>query len=701
MTLRARVLVTIVGLLILSVVGLAVVLTLSARDSFRAQAQTGALSLAQSVLDAIVVLNSIPDQVENKLGQQMQIQARIAAEYVAAAERAGDSPAEINQRLSAIANESDIDEFWVTDETGHAYLSNIHTEFTFNPDPAVQPQAHVFWPLLTGEAIAVQQKGRVREIDNNLYKYVGVAGVDQSRIVQVGSRQELIEQIRARTGVQAFLDGIVQDGNVAGMWMLDSQFHFVAGAEHDESSAIRRTEVTRDQLIRAREVAEPDEAGLLQAKSFFQSRPGAAEAASDGSIADWLLEQITTGAGFLGRADFLDVYAPVASSTGELLSVVIIRVPTESLQSMLVDGVTEAFKVAIIIIIIATVLSIELSRRITDPVRVIGEAARAVEAGREPSPELTAVAQRRGEIGHLAEVFGVMAREVREREKRLDYLVKQRTSELEKSNTDLQHANSIMSQDLEMARALQISIVESNVPASPLCSVHGYMKTAREVGGDFYEAFQLASDRVALGIADVSGKGAAAALFMAAAKPTLAQAVREIDSGGSLREAVEVANRNLCAWNSMSYFVTVFIAVFDAKTGVIDYVNAGHEAPYVIHADGSLGRLEGQTGLALGIEGSVSYPEVNAQLQPGDRLFLFTDGFTEAMDTEGVWFGHEKLEDTLRKSTGQASDVKTFVDGILDDLGQFTEGAEQSDDITCLTMHYVSGEGSESERKAA
>jgi hypothetical protein len=123
---------------------------------------------------------------EEIVARHMVGEALLAAHFVALAEKSGLKPAEINATLKSIAEKSAVQEFWITDPAGHAYLTNTGTDFTFTPDPAKQPQASAFWPLITGGEKIVIQAARKREIDNRVFKYVGVAGVDKPRIVQVG-----------------------------------------------------------------------------------------------------------------------------------------------------------------------------------------------------------------------------------------------------------------------------------------------------------------------------------------------------------------------------------------------------------------------------------------------------------------------------------------------------------------------------------
>jgi len=123
---------------------------------------------------------------EDTIARHMVGQALLAAQFVALAEKTGMTPSEINAILKSVAEKSAMQEFWITDSTGHAYLTNTGVDFTFSPDPAKQPQASAFWPLIDGSKDVVIQGARKREIDDQILKYVGVRGVDKPRIVQVG-----------------------------------------------------------------------------------------------------------------------------------------------------------------------------------------------------------------------------------------------------------------------------------------------------------------------------------------------------------------------------------------------------------------------------------------------------------------------------------------------------------------------------------
>ena len=139
-----------------------------------------------AVLACFTNTSSRAAECDDLIARHMIGQAMLAAQFVAVAEKAGMTPAQINGVLNTVTGSSAIEEFWITDSVGHAYLTNTGIDFTFSPDPAKQPQASAFWALLDGPDKVVVQETRRREIDDRVFKYVGVAGVDKPRIVQVG-----------------------------------------------------------------------------------------------------------------------------------------------------------------------------------------------------------------------------------------------------------------------------------------------------------------------------------------------------------------------------------------------------------------------------------------------------------------------------------------------------------------------------------
>lgn len=234
--------------------------------------------------------------------------------------------------------------------------------------------------------------------------------------------------------------------------------------------------------------------------------------------------------------------------------------------------------------------------------------------------------------------------------------------------------------DLILARTIQASSLSTDFPDKPEFAIVARMITARDVGGDFYDFCPLADGRILVLVADVSGKGVPAALFMMRAKAIIRSAVyRRPDS---LAAAIEEANSALADANDANMFVTAWIALLDLKTGAVECVNAGHNPPLVKHADGSLEWLRVRSGLVLAAVGGAKYRTERLALRHGDVLFLYTDGVTEAMNVAGELYGEPRLEAALK---GAGADA---IAAVCDDLHAYVGAAEQSDDITILTLLY-------------
>jgi phosphoserine phosphatase RsbU/P len=265
----------------------------------------------------------------------------------------------------------------------------------------------------------------------------------------------------------------------------------------------------------------------------------------------------------------------------------------------------------------------------------------------------------------------------------LENTVAERTRELADKNGALEQARAQLESELDVARALQIAILPATFPAKPGCDGAARMIPATTMGGDFYDFIELPDGRIGLVMADVSGKGVPAAFFMAVARTNLRDlALRYVDPGACLAQANEV----LCTQNPMDLFVTVFYAVLDSTTGLINYANGGHNPPYVRRADGSVVVLGGAVGLVLGVMPGVVYPDHSIQLRTGDRLVLYTDGVTEAFNPADEAYGTERLiAEVLAHGDGTAA---ALVERICSSVTSFAGTAPQSDDITLTVLTW-------------
>ena len=244
------------------------------------------------------------------------------------------------------------------------------------------------------------------------------------------------------------------------------------------------------------------------------------------------------------------------------------------------------------------------------------------------------------------------------------------------------HAKQSRRQEMQAAAAIQQSILPGPLPARDDLPIDLYadMRPAREIGGDFYDYFPLDEHRLAFTVADVSGKGIPAALFMAVSRTVM----RNTAGGAEMAARMTDANRLLSAENAASMFVTMFHGVLDTATGRLQYCNAGHNPPYLLRAGGR--ETLPATGIPFGIDPDRPYRVADAVLAPGDALFLFSDGITEATSPSSEIFGEARLETVLDTSRGR--DAAALVADVLAATAEFAAGAEQSDDITCLALVY-------------
>ena len=248
--------------------------------------------------------------------------------------------------------------------------------------------------------------------------------------------------------------------------------------------------------------------------------------------------------------------------------------------------------------------------------------------------------------------------------------------------------------ELEFAKEIQYSALPSVFPPYPNrkdFEIYAHMITAKEVGGDFYDFYMLGDSTLAFMIADVSGKGIPAAMFMMQAKTIIKDLA---ESGLELPEVFATANKKLCENNDAGMFVTAWMGILDLKTGLLKFVNAGHNPPLVRQADGEFVYLKARSGMVLAGMDGIKYRQNELQLTPGDQIFLYTDGVTEATDKNNQLYGEERLLETVNRHI--VMDTRKLCEAVKSDVDQFVGEAPQFDDITMLSVEiqYIRGENS-------
>ena len=242
--------------------------------------------------------------------------------------------------------------------------------------------------------------------------------------------------------------------------------------------------------------------------------------------------------------------------------------------------------------------------------------------------------------------------------------------------------------DLAIAKEIQQAILPRVFPPFPeeqdKIDIAASMVPAKDVGGDFYDFFRIDDDHIGFVIADVSGKGIPAAIFMAVSRTLIrATGIR----GGSPADCIAYSNKLLAADSVDCMFVTGFYGLLNVKTGEINYCNAGHNPPYLLKRNGKIEALPMSKDTMVGAFDGLEFHNVSLQLDHGDVLVMYTDGVTEAMNVQNEEFGEARLEDTLEEVT--LHNCQQIIDAIKADVATFTGEAEQSDDITILALKRI------------
>jgi serine phosphatase RsbU (regulator of sigma subunit) len=389
--------------------------------------------------------------------------------------------------------------------------------------------------------------------------------------------------------------------------------------------------------------------------------------------------------------------------------ILVVRIDASSVKNELYAFILRIGGLVVIISIFVTVGAwIALNPIVVSPILRLREdliaAGEAVQNDGKVPDFQSASIQRKDELGEVItafmETFHQITDAISER-KRAERL-------LQESLTQVQAYSTALNNELEQGRRIQQNFFPSKFPDLPGWEFSAFFKPARQVAGDFYDVFELPGDHIGIVVADVCDKGVGAALFMA-----LFRSLIRIFSGQTILEGVALSNdkpapvfthsasysadadtfqenalhavrltNNYIAQNhgDLSMFATLFFGVLDPATGVLTYINSGHEPPYVVGAAGTKKRLD-PNGPAVGAMANQSFTSDRITLEPGDILIGYTDGITEALSSEGKLYTKKRLEAIFEQSTASASEL---LDRIKTSLFSHVGNAEQEDDMTLL-----------------
>ncbi len=398
----------------------------------------------------------------------------------------------------------------------------------------------------------------------------------------------------------------------------------------------------------------------------------AAEEAGDPRIRDIGRRMIRGESGFvpfrdpITKGDAYIYYTPIKSN-GWSLGIVF---PQKELDADVLGLNKIVLLLGLSGIALLCIAALVVSRSITGPLRSMAGAASHIAGGNLDVP--IPFAAQGDEVGKLAQAFQYMQDSLK------DYIrqVTDAATERERAESELRIASNIQMSILPKSFRTDYQGGRLDVSAS--------IRPAREVGGDFYDFFELDDDNVCAVIADVSGKGVPAALFMAVTKTLL-----KAKSGMTADPALMLTslNNELARDNEMTMFVTVFCAVLNVASGRIRYASGGHNPAVVIASDGSM-RLVGEPkGLVVGALEDITYETGDLVLQKGEYLFLYTDGVVEAQNSRGEFFGDDRMLAALAE--GRDLNAKALTDSVLQAVTAFAGEADQSDDITMLALRFL------------
>ena len=651
MTLSRRLIITVAASVGVAIISVALAMGLLAREALIEQAEDQARLVAGLIASEANRAEHTADAIDRMIVMQMEAQALAIARHLDNHVHESEEERALGIYFAKLTADSAVDDIWLLDEAGAPLVRAVdglsQNDALDLASAGIDPR--VVEALVSGRRFSVAFQSMPPKGWEKPIRYVGVrAGTHESVLVgtlaaETGGPGEVI-------GIEAALESLAGREAIRAIWVVNDLLHLIGMAAFEGGDA-------------------PEAEAALSAE--------------DQDLATRALG-IDGAVSHLGE-NALHVAAPILDRGGVATGAAVIHMQRDHLDKLFADHIKYGLIVAAAAFAIGSLIAAFSARRIVQPVTALTTAAAEVDTDTLSfAPEtLDPVAVRRDELGTLVRVFQNMVRQVQAREEYLESMVRARTRELEASNAQLEKAKQRMESELMIAHALQGAILPKTLPESSSYSGHALMTPAREMGGDFYDFFTLDDGRLSLVMADVSGKGVPAAFFMAIARTIMrAAAARHPTPGPCLQEV----NDTICEQNPQDLFVTLFYGILDPSTGEFVYANAGHNPPFVVKRPGDVSPLPMTGGMAVGVMPGLPYDEDAMTLAPGDTMFLYTDGITEAMNMEDEEFTEARLEAVLAE--GHDLPVDSVLENVTSAVVNFVAGAEQSDDITCIVLRY-------------
>ena len=365
-------------------------------------------------------------------------------------------------------------------------------------------------------------------------------------------------------------------------------------------------------------------------------------------------------------------FYPVFNSAGEPVAVVGVDMSMPDI----IRKITESVAILVLSVLVITGLSaaamyISLRRDLVVPLGKLNSAAKETVENIDRERELELDIHTGDELETLASSFDRMYRELR------DYI---------KENAAITANQERIETELSLATKIQADMLPNVFPAFPDrfdFDIYASMTPAKEVGGDFYDFFLVDDDHLAIVMADVSGKGVPAALFMMMAMIMIRN---QALTGKSPEDVLMSVNDQICRNNREQLFVTVWLGILELSTGKLIASNAGHEKPIIKHADGDYELIMDKHGLVVGAMGGIKYRNYELRLYPGSKLFVYTDGLMEASDEKEEIFGSERALKALNRA--KDASPEELLEYVKSEVKRFEGGAPRFDDLTLLCLEY-------------
>lgn len=380
--------------------------------------------------------------------------------------------------------------------------------------------------------------------------------------------------------------------------------------------------------------------------------------------------------GYIESGTHITTLVPLNGKDGSVKGILCVQRPMEALTAARYNYVLMmALAAAVLAILSGTALGLYIRRELVRPIRrVTGEAKRFAKENTRADAEFTKRLSEITDISTLALSIDAMEEETLTFMQNLTAV----TAEKERLGTEL-----------SVASQIQEGLLPTVFPPFPdrkEFDIYASMVTAKEVGGDFYDFFFVDQDHLALVMADVSGKGIPAALFMMASKITINE---HTVLGGTPGEILTQVNQRICENNKVDMFVTVWLGILELSTGKLTFANAGHDDPAIYRKDRGFEILKTKHGFVIGGMEGMHYQDTTIQLEPGDGIYLYTDGVPEATDSENRQFGMERMIRVLNDRS--RPEPQRILEDMKTAMNSFVGQAPQFDDITMLCLRYDGG----------